>query len=66
VWLSDKSVRLAVLMYGEVNALLLAQDMGCSISFLEQHYGHVRTADMVDALTRTIRENKGAFEMVAG
>ncbi|MBT5267063.1 MAG: tyrosine-type recombinase/integrase [Rhodospirillaceae bacterium] len=52
------------LMYGEVNALLLAQNMGCSISFLEQHYGHVRTADMVDALTRTIRENRGAFEMV--
>jgi hypothetical protein len=51
-------------LYGEVNALLLAQNMGCSIAFLEQHYGHVQTADMVDALTRTIRANKDAFEMV--
>jgi integrase len=51
-------------MYGEVNALLLAQNMGCSVGFLEQHYGHVRTVDMVEALTRTIRENKDAFEMV--
>jgi integrase len=52
------------LMYGEVNPLLLAQNMGCSVTFLEQHYGHVRTADMVNTLTRVIRENKEAFDMV--
>jgi integrase len=52
------------LMYGEVNPFLLSQNMGCTVTFLEQHYGHVRTPKMVDALTRIIEENRDAFDMV--
>ena len=50
------------LQYGKVDIRTLAKVMGCSVTYIEQHYDSARVENMTDYITRGVNEkSKDAF-----
>ena len=50
------------LQYGKVDIRTLAKIMGCSVTYIEQHYDSARVENMTDYITRGVNEkSKDAF-----
>ncbi|MDB5593179.1 MAG: Site-specific recombinase phage integrase family [Hyphomicrobiales bacterium] len=49
---------------GKVHPQVLAQNMGCSVNFLEKHYAHVKTEEMIRELTRTDSKDEGLYDFL--
>jgi len=41
------------LMIGKVDVFTLSKVMGCSVKYIEEHYGQIQTEKMTDYITRT-------------
>ena len=50
------------LQFGNVDVFTLSKVMGCSVKYIEEHYGQIQTDKMTDYITRT----KSTFDKVDG
>ena len=50
------------LQFGNVDVFTLSKVMGCSVKYIEEHYGQIQTDKMTDYITRT----KSTFDAVDG
>lgn len=50
------------LQFGNVDVFTLSKVMGCSVKYIEEHYGQIQTDKMTDYITRT----KSTFDEVDG
>ena len=50
------------LQFGNVYVFTLSKVMGCSVKYIEEHYGQIQTDKMTDYITRT----KSTFDAVDG
>jgi site-specific recombinase XerD len=41
------------LMIGKIDVFTLSKIMGCSVKYIEEHYGQIQTEKMTDYITRT-------------
>ena len=50
------------LQFGNIDVFTLSKVMGCSVKYIEEHYGQIQTDKMTDYITRT----KSTFDAVDG
>ena len=50
------------LQFGNIDVFTLSKVMGCSVKYIEEHYGQIQTDKMTDYITRT----KSTFDEVDG
>jgi integrase len=50
------------LQFGNIDVFTLSKIMGCSVKYIEEHYGQIQTEKMTDYITRT----KSTFDAVDG
>lgn len=41
------------LQFGNVDVFTLSKVVGCSVKFIEEHYGNIQTDEMTNYITRT-------------